>query len=296
MTLVSDIEKFAVHDGPGIRTVVFLKGCPLACRWCHNPESQSFAAELYYDDAKCMRCRRCAAVCPRKCHAFGENGHHFDRTWCLHCGRCTTVCPVNALEMVGREMTIPQVLEEVLADQVFYDHSGGGLTLSGGEPLAHFDFTRELLSAAKNAKLHTCVETSGFAPWEHVEPLLPLVDLWLWDIKAPPELHERLIGVPDDLILENLHRLDVAGGRTVLRCPLIPGLNDSEAALLFIAELANSLKHLTRIDLEPYHPLGESKNARLGKERFFHAPFVPETTKTNWQEFLMRHTHIEVHI
>ena len=295
MALIFDIEKFAVHDGPGIRTVVFLQGCPLHCPWCHNPESHSFEPELLFDATKCVGCRRCSAVCPQSCHAFGEDGqHHIDRERCLHCGRCAEVCPVGALAIAGKAMTVAEILQEVLADKVFYDHSGGGVTLSGGEPLAHFDFTRELLTACKQAGLHTCMETSGYAPWEQVEQLIPLVDLWLWDVKAPPQIHEQLIGVPSDRILENLHRLDAAGAPTVLRCPLVPGINDFDEALLYIANLANSLNHLQQIDLEPYHPLGEGKNARLGKETFFQAPFASEETKTHWREFLAERATVPV--
>ena len=294
MALVFDIEKFAVHDGPGIRTVVFLKGCPLHCRWCHNPESQSFEPELLFDAAKCVGCRQCETVCPQKCHLFGEQGHLLNRGQCLHCGRCAEVCPVGALEIAGKSMMVAEVLEEVLADKVFYDHSGGGVTISGGEPLAHFDFTRELLTACRQAGIDTCVETSGFASWEQVETLIPLVDWWLWDVKAPPELHETLVGVPCDRILDNLRRLDAACAPTILRCPLVPGVNDSDEALLHIANLANSLKHLRQIDLEPYHPLGEGKNGRLGKESFFQAPFVPEETKAHWREFLAPRVKVPV--
>ena len=295
MALIFDIEKFAVHDGPGIRTVVFLKGCPLHCLWCHNPESHSFEPELLFHDAKCTQCRRCSAVCLQGCHAFGEDGQHrIDRERCLHCGRCTTECPTGALEIAGKPMTVPQVMEEVLADKVFYDHSGGGLTISGGEPLAHADFTRELLAASRLAGVNTCVETSGYAPWTQIEPLIPLVDLWLWDVKAPPELHETLVGTPCDQIVENLRRLDSAGAKTVLRCPLIPGINDSDEALRHIANLANSLDHLQWIDLEPYHPLGETKNARLGKANFFQAHFPAEETKAHWRDFLARLIQVPV--
>jgi len=294
--VIFDIEKFAVHDGPGIRTVVFLKGCPLRCVWCHNPESQSAAPEILFDDAKCTRCGRCAALCPKHCHAVAAELHTFRRSGCTACGLCTKHCPADALKPVGREMTVDEVMAEVLKDQVFYRNSGGGVTLSGGEPLAHFAFSAALLKAAKEAGLHTAVETCGFAPWERLRALLPLTDLWLWDVKAAPEKHEVLTGVPAESILENLRQLDRAGAATVLRCPLVPGINDEAAALQHIAALANGLEHIRRIDLEPYHPLGESKSRNLGRTGVFHADFASEADKKRWRKTISALTRIPVHL
>lgn len=241
-TLVFDIEKFAVHDGPGIRTVVFLKGCPLRCLWCHNPESQSFGQE----------------------QMASANGK-------------------SPPETVGRPMSVDEVMADVRKDKAFYDNSGGGLTISGGEPLAHFDFTRELLAAAKAEGIHTAIETSGYAPRERVEALLPVVDLWLWDVKAPPSLHENLIGVKAAPILDNLAFIASRGAKIVLRCPLVPGVNDSDEALRHIRHLSETTPGVVRVDIEPYHPMGEDKNRRLGRKEWFSAPFATEADKARWR-------------
>ena len=188
-------------------------------------------------------------------------------------------CPTEALKLAGRAMSVPEVMAEVLKDEPFYRNSGGGLTLSGGEPLARFDFTFALLEAAKKAGLHTAVETSGFAPWEHIKELLHVTDLWLWDVKAPPDRHEALTGVPAGPILENLAKLDASGAAIVLRCPLVPGVNDDESALRHIAATANNLSHVRQIDLEPYHPLGEGKGRELGRSEVFHADFASADDK-----------------
>ena len=278
--VVFDIEKFAVHDGPGIRTVVFIKGCPLRCVWCHNPESQSFEPELVFKSEKCMLCGRCAAVCPQKCHVFENSRHELRRDKCVRCGRCAEECPAEALKLAGRKLSVAEVMSEVLRDRAFYENSGGGLTLSGGEPLCRPAFTISLLETAKRNGLHTAVETCGFAPWETVAPLLPLVDLWLWDIKAAPHHHRELTDVDCAPILDNLRHLDAAGAATILRCPLVPGVNDTEADLAHIADVANSLKHVRRIDVEPYHPLGENKCVQLGREPGYRGEFAsPEAVE-----------------
>ena len=272
--VVFDIEKFAVHDGPGIRTVVFLKGCPLRCIWCHNPESQAFEPELFFKSEKCTLCGRCVAVCPQKCHVFENSRHELRRDKCVRCGRCAEECPAEALKLAGRKLSVAEVMSEVLRDRAFYENSGGGLTVSGGEPLSHPAFTKSLLETAKQNGIHTAVETCGFAPWEVIASLSGSVDLWLWDIKAAPHHHRELTSVDSDLILENLRKLDAAGASTVLRCPLVPGVNDTEANLAHIAAVANSLKHVRRIDVEPYHPLGENKCLQLGREPRYRGKFA----------------------
>ena len=270
-TLVFDIEKFSVQDGPGIRSVVFLKGCPLHCLWCHNPESQSFQKEIMFSERLCIYCGGCQSVCPEHCHSITENNHLFHRKNCIFCGKCTEKCYSAALGICGKEMSVDEVLTEVMKDKLFYDNSGGGVTLSGGEPLAHPVFTEDFLKKAKDSGLHTAVETSGFAAVHSIEKIFPLVDLLLWDIKALPSQYKDLTGADWNIVAENLHFISEHGGSIVLRCPMIPGINDSEENLNFIAALATSTSGVKQVDLEPYHPLGTEKRCKLGKGNQFAA-------------------------
>jgi pyruvate formate lyase activating enzyme len=266
MGLVFDIQRFSIHDGPGIRTTVFLKGCPLRCTWCHNPESQSRAPEVFFSADKCIGCRACHAVCPHGCHRFDEGIHVYHREDCDLCGQCLEQCAPKALERVGRSVSVDEVIEQVLRDRPFY-RDDGGLTVSGGEPMSQAGFTIALLQAAKQHQLHTCIETCGQAPWKQFADLLPLVDLFLYDLKeTQAQRHLQYTGVENHLILQNLLRLDQAGAKLVLRCPLVPGVNDRPDHLAGIATVANSLHNLVAIDLLAYHALGRSKARRLGRQ------------------------------
>ncbi len=265
---VFSIERCSLHDGPGIRTTVFLKGCPLRCLWCHNPESQSRRPEVYFLAERCLTCGKCVEVCPGDCHELGQDGEHrIDRATCVVCGECAANCPAGALELKGETMTVAEVMSEVLKDRDYYAASGGGLTLSGGEPMAQFAFTRALLSAARDENIHTCLETSGFAPLVQYQELAPLVDLVYFDWKdSDPARHEEYTGVKHDLIRDNLVALNASGAHIVLRCPIIPGLNARDEHFTGIAELAEMLENIREIHVLPYHPMGQSKSSRLGKD------------------------------
>jgi len=294
--LVFDIQRFSIHDGPGIRTTVFLKGCPLHCLWCHNPEGQAAEAEIFYSPEKCIACRYCEQVCQHGGHAFESGRHVYDRSQCICCGECTLECYASALELVGRQMSAAEVLAEVLKDAVFYQNSGGGMTLSGGEPMQQFEFTLELLQAARGAGLHTCLETCGCSTRERFLQVLPFVDLFYYDFKeAEPELHRQYTGVSNQMILENLLTLDQAQAQIVLRCPVIPGLNDREAHFQGIASLAKRLKHVQGVHILPYHPLGTSKSQRLGKEAPLQGVPMPEAAQVQgWVEAVQRLTQVPV--
>jgi glycyl-radical enzyme activating protein len=274
---IFDIQRFSIHDGPGIRTTVFLKGCPLHCLWCHNPESQERRVEIFFSPEKCIGCLFCLQTCPHGNHQFQDGQHRYQRETCTGCGQCAAECYTEALEVVGRSASVDEVIGEVVKDIPFYRNSGGGMTLSGGEPMAQFEFSRELLLAARRQAIHTCLETSGCAPFTRYREIIPLVDLFLFDIKeTDPDRHMQYTGVSNQLILENLSLLNSAGANIILRCPIIPGLNDRAEHLRAVADLAEHLEGVQEIHILPYHALGESKNERLGKTSPLAGVAMPE--------------------
>ena len=263
--IIFDLKKFAIHDGPGIRSTVFFKGCPLRCHWCHNPEGISRAMEVMVSTQRCLAdCRECLELCPEKALTKCNKGIALNRDLCNGCGLCADACPAKGLQMAGRKVNIDQVMAELAKDAIFYQGSNGGVTYSGGEPLAQIDFLHELLLACKERGWHTSVDTCGHAPFANFEKIMPLVDLFLYDLKIiDPVKHRRFTGVSNHLILENLPKLSCTALSLAIRIPLIPGNNDSETDIKQLADFCASLPRAHSVHLLPYHPGGSSKRKRL---------------------------------
>ena len=261
---IFDIQHFSVSDGPGIRTVVFFKGCPLRCSWCHNPESYLARPQIMTYVERCAGCGACVAACPQGIAGMRAKETHW-RESCIGCGQCAAVCATGALEMAGCSVTVQKVLAEVLEDRPFYRSSGGGITLSGGEPMAQPAFALAVAQAAKAEKLHVAMETSGYCDPAALMAIRPYVDLFLYDYKLTgEEIHRQHTGVGQQRILENLYALDQSDAEIILRCPMIPGINLHQQHEEGIIRVANGLRNLLQIHLEPYHNIGLSKRERLG--------------------------------
>jgi pyruvate formate lyase activating enzyme len=277
--LVSDFQRFSIHDGPGIRTIIFLKGCPLHCEWCSNPETMSTRPEIMLIPHNCIGCGRCMKECPQDCIRSTEGRiDDVDRDNCLlpACGRCQQLCYANAINISGRFLTVAEVLEVLERDREFYERTGGGVTFSGGEPFAQASFLRELAFKAKAKKLHTAVETSGFVKWEILKSVLGFLDLVLYDIKhMAPERHLQGTGVHNGLILENLKRIDRTGIPFRARLPLVPGFNDSADNIRATAAFIAGLSNLEALDILPYHRMGEPKWGQLDRSYTLHGVAPP---------------------
>ena len=256
------LQKFSIHDGPGIRTTVFFKGCPLRCSWCHNPESQSYLAELLYDAEKCTKCLRCLPYCPQQ--AISPTAAT-DLSQCHACGDCIDYCLQDARQIAGRAIYPAELLPQLLADQVFYEQSGGGVTFSGGEPLSHIDVLETLAQECKRHRLHVCVDTCGHAPAESFRSSLRFTDLFLFDLKhMDPAKHQLHTGQDNRLILANLRLLSDSGANIFLRLPLIEGINADSENIAATLAFAKNLR-LRQVNLLPYHATGRSKYARLNR-------------------------------
>ena len=287
---IFDIQRFSIHDGPGIRTTVFLKGCPLHCKWCHNPEGISPDPQLSVVPENCIGCASCVSAC--KVSALALNGKRtiaINRPQCTACGDCAPACDSRALEMVGRTAGVDEVLAVVLRDREYYLASGGGVTLSGGEPLLQPDFTHALLRAIKAAGVSTCIETSGFADGAVLDKVAPLTDFFLYDYKeTDPQLHQGFTGQRNDAILANLRKLHSRGARILLRCPMIPEHNARKEHLDGIAAIARELPGLMGVELLAYHRLGRGKLRRFGFENRMPESVAPPDSGTfqGWKNYL----------
>lgn len=264
---VFNIQRFSLFDGPGVRTVVFFKGCPLRCIWCHNPEGIKKELQVMFDPKRCIGCGECASVCPQKLHVFRDGLHGFIREGCTGCGKCTDACCTGALSMAGELMDSKEVIDSVMRDSAVFKESGGGVTLSGGEPLFQPDFALEILREAKDRGISTAIETSGFGDPEKLRACAEYIDVFLFDYKATgDEMHKEFCGVPQSPILKNLSLLDEIGANVVLRCPIITGKNDIPEHIAGIAATAKAHSSVHLIQLEPYHKLGISKSDKLGED------------------------------
>ncbi len=267
--VITKIQRFSLHDGPGIRTTVFLKGCPLSCIWCQNPETITDYSEVLFFSGHCIGCRKCIEICPKQCFSF-ENKTKFKADNCNQCGLCIDNCPAGALKWSSGKELLDDILKEVMKDKIYYDFSGGGITLSGGEPLHQTDFCYNLALKSKDLGLHVVVDTSGYVDSEALMRIASLVDLFLYDIKfINNELHERYTGKSNDLILENFRKLCKAKKQILARVPLIPEITDQEDNLLQISNFVKDCGEHIKIDYIPFNTLSAEKYDMVGKESIY---------------------------
>ncbi|MGI6315236.1 MAG: glycyl-radical enzyme activating protein [Christensenellales bacterium] len=276
--IFSDIKRMSVHDGPGIRTTLFLKGCPLRCLWCHNPENLSRSPNLSYTAKLCAGCGACGEVCPSGVHSFDGGIHSLAYDRCRGCGACVKECYIGALKIFGRRMTAEEAAEMLLEDEPFYGRSGGGVTFSGGEPLMQSGFLRAVMEILKGKGIHIAADTCGEVPWAAFEEILPYTDLFLYDIKhIDSAAHRKGTGAGNERIIENLRRLSARGGRIEIRTPVIPGWNDDDGTLGAIAALLASLPGIVRWRLLPYHSMAKAKYEAIGSRYEMPETEMPDT-------------------
>jgi pyruvate formate lyase activating enzyme len=265
--IVTNVQRFSIHDGPGIRTTVFFKGCNLRCFWCHNPETLHREPELQVFPERCIGCGACLEQCEQQAHVVVDGHRTFHRERCIACGRCAETCYAECLVLVGEVRSVDEVVEEVLRDRPFYERSGGGITLSGGEPLLQLDFARDILARCKREGLHTAIETAANLPWRRIASILPLTDLVMVDIKlADSEAHRAATGVGNQRILENATRLGAQGTPLIVRTPVVPGVNAHADQITPIAAFVAGLPNLLYYELLPFHPMASGKYRSLGMD------------------------------
>ncbi len=287
---IAEIQRFCMHDGPGVRTTVFFKGCPLRCAWCHNPETQKAEKEILLYQTKCRVCGLCAS-CKSKAHLFSEEGHALNRELCTLCGDCEKICPTNAIEIVGKDMTVEEVFEIVKKDKAFYGENGG-VTISGGEPFMQRTELLSLLKLCKENGINTAVETSGYFASEIIEEAVKYIDIFLWDIKdMSPERHKKYTGVSNEKIISNLMKADSLNAKTRLRCILVNGVNTKKEHYIGLANLYCGLKNCEGIEFIPYHSYGGSKACALGLDNNGNDSWIPSAETVNEaKQYIKKHS------
>lgn len=294
--VIFNIQKFCVHDGPGIRTTLFFKGCPLRCLWCHNPESQQFCPEMLYNREKCTLCGQCGQHCPQGAIKINGGTYLYDRTRCVSCGTCIDFCIHNAREIAGQAYTINQLLTEIEKDRPFYEQSGGGVTFSGGEALSQIQPVEELAKACRTRDISVAVDTCGQVPFDHLTRVLPYVDIFLYDLKLiDPVLHEKYTGQDNRLILANLKQLAARDVRIFLRLPLIDGINTGDEQINGVINFIRDM-NIEQINLLPYHNTGLAKYARLNRSDQSHDLAAPSGERLAEIKALFEHNLFRVKI
>ncbi|TXT66204.1 MAG: Benzylsuccinate synthase activating enzyme [Promethearchaeota archaeon] len=271
--IIFDIQQYAIYDGPGIRTIVFMKGCPLSCIWCQNPESQQLEPQLAYFQEKCGLCGKCVEICPENALILSDNRIIREKKLCKKCGACVKICPNNVMEIIGEEKSIQDIIEIILRDKPFYDNSGGGITVSGGEPTMQKEFLMNLLKNVKKEGIHTAIETCGYFNSEMVDKLVSVADLFLFDIKhIEADLHEHYTGVSNENILYNFHRIYKLVGpeRIICRIPLIPGFNTDQKTIQGIIDFLKEIRFTGSVHLMPYNRMAKTKYEKIGKKDEYH--------------------------
>lgn len=295
--IIYNIQRYSTHDGPGIRTTVFMKGCPLACWWCHNPEGRAVEPEISVVEERCLQCGACIEVCPQGAAILPNGGPPADPDHCIYCGTCASTCPSEARSFVGREVDVDALLLDLDKDRIFYDESGGGITFSGGEPLMQLDFLLACLAACRERRYHTAVDTSGSAKPGTLERVAQGADLLLFDLKHMDDtLHKRYVGVSNGPILENLRRLSESGHELWIRLPLIPGVNDDEGNIEATAAFVASLSRPHPLQILPYHRVGSDKYRRLGRPYPMSGLQAPSKEQTSLIAEHMRSFGLEVRV